>query len=56
MTRQEFLDTICRLFSERGNSLYGGESVTQLQHALQAAELARSAGAPIILGRKQPPP
>jgi phosphonate degradation associated HDIG domain protein len=34
-----------RLFDERGSSLYGGEAVTQLEHALQAAALAESSGA-----------
>ena len=31
---------ILHLFRERGNSLYGGEAVTQLEHALQAAFFA----------------
>ena len=31
---------ILSLFDERGDSLYGGEGVTQLQHALQTAQLA----------------
>ncbi|MCA9233946.1 MAG: metal-dependent phosphohydrolase [Planctomycetales bacterium] len=30
----------------RGDSLYGGEAVTQLEHGLQAALLAEQAGAP----------
>src|SRR5579859_6046653 len=33
------------MFRERGGSLYGGEAVTQEEHALQAAMLAESAGA-----------
>lgn len=33
------------LFSRRGNSQYGGEQVTQLEHALQCAQLAEQAGA-----------
>jgi phosphonate degradation associated HDIG domain protein len=36
---------ILSLFDERGDSLYGGEGVTQLQHALQAAHLAERANA-----------
>ncbi|MDX1907211.1 MAG: HD domain-containing protein [Bacteroidia bacterium] len=37
--------TILALFREQGDSLYGGEAVTQLQHALQGATFARRAGA-----------
>lgn len=33
---------IVQLFHERGHSEYGGEAVTQLQHALQCAALAES--------------
>jgi phosphonate degradation associated HDIG domain protein len=33
------------MFRERGHSEYGGEAVTQLEHALQAAQLAEQAGA-----------
>lgn len=36
---------ILQLFNERGESQYGGEAVTQLEHALQAALLAESEGA-----------
>lgn len=36
---------ILRLFAERGNSRYGGEAVSQLDHALQAAFFATQAGA-----------
>lgn len=36
---------IGRLFDERGGSMYGGEGVTQLEHALQAATLAETSGA-----------
>jgi phosphonate degradation associated HDIG domain protein len=36
---------VLSLFEQRGDSLYGGEGVTQLQHALQAAQLAEQAGA-----------
>ncbi len=36
---------VLRLFQERGQSQYGGESVTQQEHALQAAYFAEQAGA-----------
>jgi len=39
------IETIVRVFRERGQGRYGSESVTQLQHALQCALLARRAGA-----------
>ncbi len=39
------VDAIRGLFAERGDSAYGGESVSQLEHALQAAALARRDGA-----------
>ena len=35
------IDEIVRLFGERGDSEYGGEAVTQLEHALQAATFAQ---------------
>ena len=38
------IDTIIQLFEERGGSEYGGEAVTQLQHALQCATLAKETG------------
>jgi [1-hydroxy-2-(trimethylamino)ethyl]phosphonate dioxygenase len=34
-------DKIIKLFNERGHSEYGGEGVTQLEHALQCASLAK---------------
>ena len=34
-----------QLFADRGESEYGGEAVTQLEHALQAAQLAEQASA-----------
>jgi phosphonate degradation associated HDIG domain protein len=34
------VQTIINLFKEKGHSEYGGEAVTQLEHALQAATLA----------------
>jgi phosphonate degradation associated HDIG domain protein len=41
----EIVHEIRRLFEENGASLYGGEAVTQLEHALQAATLAEADGA-----------
>jgi phosphonate degradation associated HDIG domain protein len=38
------VDAIRGLFTEKGDSAYGGESVSQLEHALQTAALARRAG------------
>jgi len=40
------LDEIVKLFDARGNSQYGGEAVTQLEHGLQAALLAEREHAP----------
>ncbi|MGD9636520.1 MAG: phosphonate degradation HD-domain oxygenase [Pirellulales bacterium] len=45
MKRGDVVDEIARLFGARGNSMYGGEGVTQLEHALQAAYLAETSGA-----------
>lgn len=38
----ERLESLSHLFAARGGSAYGGEAVTQLEHALQAAALARA--------------
>ena len=38
-------DTLRILFAEHGHSDYGGEAVTQWEHACQAASLAESSGA-----------
>jgi phosphonate degradation associated HDIG domain protein len=38
------VEDVFRLFRERGDSEYGGEAVTQLEHALQAAHFARQTG------------
>ena len=38
------VDSILHLFELHGESEYGGEEVTQLEHALQAATLAEAAG------------
>ena len=39
------VEAIRSLFAERGDSDYGGEAVSQREHALQAAALARREGA-----------
>lgn len=39
------VDDILTRLAERGHAMYGGEAVTQLQHALQCATLARRGGA-----------
>ena len=36
---------ICAVFAAKGGRMYSGEPVTQLEHALQSAALAESAGA-----------
>jgi phosphonate degradation associated HDIG domain protein len=46
MTATELLDQIERLYAERGGAEYHGEAVTQLEHALQAADLAEGGGYP----------
>ncbi|MFO0907176.1 MAG: HD domain-containing protein [Isosphaeraceae bacterium] len=43
------IEAIRILFAERGDSAYGGEAVSQREHALQAAALARSSGADAAL-------
>jgi phosphonate degradation associated HDIG domain protein len=43
------LQQIVTLFEEHGNSQYGGEAVTQLEHALQAAYLAEQQQSPPTL-------
>ena len=40
----DIVDEIGELFERNGRSLYGGEDVTQLEHALQAAMLAEAEG------------
>ena len=39
------VDEVLELFRHGGDSLYGGEGVTQLEHGLQAAWLAEQSGA-----------
>ncbi|QDV27803.1 phosphonate degradation HD-domain oxygenase [Aureliella helgolandensis] len=46
MTPSTLVSRIGELFKLRGNSEYGGESVTQLEHALQCAALAEQHQAP----------
>ena len=46
---QRLLDIVERLaglFADQGGELYGGEAVTQLEHALQAAQLAEQEDSP----------
>lgn len=45
MPRVHILEKIEELFRNKGGSLYGGEAVTQEEHALQAAKLAEESGA-----------
>jgi phosphonate degradation associated HDIG domain protein len=40
MSAEDQAEEILKLLSERGDSEYGNEAVTQLEHALQTAELA----------------
>jgi [1-hydroxy-2-(trimethylamino)ethyl]phosphonate dioxygenase len=40
------VDDIFRLFATKGSSEYGGERVSQLEHALQSAHLAQTESAP----------
>ena len=49
MSHHPTTTTVIDLFAAHGNSEYGGESVTQEEHALQCAELAIAAGAPASL-------
>ena len=48
-TMRTVVDEILARLEERGGEMYGGEEVTQLQHALQCATLARKAGSPPML-------
>ncbi len=49
MTQSKVVNEILKLFAERGNSNYGAEEVSQIEHALQAAHFARQTGAPAAL-------
>lgn len=44
-TVQDVINRIVELFEARGNELYGGEAVSQTEHALQAALAAEKEGA-----------
>jgi phosphonate degradation associated HDIG domain protein len=43
------IDDICVLFGAKGDRMYSGEPVTQLEHALQTATLAEASGADAAL-------
>jgi len=43
------IDDIMSLFQTKGNTEYGGEKISQLEHALQAAHLAQADNAPPAL-------
>jgi phosphonate degradation associated HDIG domain protein len=43
---ESLIDNLQELFDTQGGELYGGEQVTQLQHALQAAQLAEQQNRP----------
>ena len=45
IAREVEADRILALLAERGDSEYGHEAVTQLEHGLQSAELAEQSGA-----------
>jgi phosphonate degradation associated HDIG domain protein len=49
MSHHPTTTTVIDLFAAHGSSEYGGEAVTQEEHALQCAELAIAAGAPATL-------
>ena len=40
------IDQLRDMIDAKGSQLYGGEAVTQAQHALQCAQLAENDGAP----------
>jgi phosphonate degradation associated HDIG domain protein len=46
LTIMNIVDEVIELFGRKGSAMYGGEAVTQLEHALQAAYLAELANAP----------
>ena len=45
----EIAATLIQMIEKKGADLYGGEAVTQKQHALQCAQLAENEGAPPAL-------
>ncbi len=46
---RRIVDEIVRLFASKGQAAYHGEAVSQTEHALQSAHLAKTAGAPDAL-------
>jgi phosphonate degradation associated HDIG domain protein len=40
-TQDDIVSGIFKIFNEKGHSEYGGEAITQMEHALQTATLAR---------------
>ena len=49
MEEKDVISQIISVFASRGRDNYGGEEVSQLEHALQAASLARADGASAAL-------
>lgn len=47
--REDIMTSLTEMMTANGATLYGGEAVTQLQHALQCAQLAEDEGAPPAL-------
>ena len=45
----DIVDQIITLYHQRGDAMYGGEPVTQTEHALQTAHLAEADGSPATL-------
>lgn len=45
----DIVEQIITLYRTRGDAMYGGEAVTQTEHALQTAYLAESGGSPSTL-------
>ena len=49
MSKEDTIQHILTVFQTSGGEIYGAEAVTQLEHALQAAGLARDSGASAVL-------
>src|SRR5262245_31057390 len=49
VSEHAMVDHILAIYADRGVEQYGGEAVSQLEHALQAAALAQSEQAPDVL-------
>jgi phosphonate degradation associated HDIG domain protein len=45
----DIVEQIITLYRQRGDEMYGGEAVTQTEHALQTAHLAETHGSPSTL-------